>query len=259
MTMIEAIKVVLNCKWCHELLDTPIILPCYQTVCEKHETHFRDGVEPGCNGMLPTCKLCDQVHKLRNENDHFPANTIVQTLLEKEIKKLSFGVEYEKALSSLDELKDGLSHFEETIKNPDEIISTYFQDMRSEVGLIREELIERIDKCTEAVLVDVNKYEEECKANLDDLKRIVAARKVFNLEGVKTQLSQWQDRIGKLFYDKDLCLTVNAKHAEYLNAIRKNTREFLSECFLGKARKDYFDGKYGDLNEVFAKQSGFEG
>jgi hypothetical protein len=236
-------------------MERPTILPCGETVCGKHEQHFHL-----CNqqdSTPPPCKLCSKNHNLA-DNEHFIKNTIAQALLDFEIKNLAFGGTYDQALRNFKELQSDMSAFDCVIRNPNELISDYFLDKRREVDLVREELIEKINKFGDSLKADIDLYEEECKLNLATVNEIVGARKVFNLEEVKYDLDEWKERIGKLCYNQDMCETINYKHNVYSEKIQKSTQLLLDEMYRGRSRKNDFDSKYNDLVELFYKHSGFK-
>jgi hypothetical protein len=232
----------------------PVILPCYQTVCAKHETHFN---QSETSTAPATCKLCGQAHKL-NVNQHFPTNTIALALLEKEVEDLDFGVDHKKALSSLDSLKSSISKLDEAQKSPDEMIVNYFHQTRTQVDLVREELIENITKCSEMIIDEINAYEQECKSNLPVLKKKIASNKMFELADIKAELKEWGVKVKRLFYDKDLYDSINAKYEDYLNTINKSMAAFSNEVYLDKVKSEDFESKYANLYDVFYKQCGFD-
>jgi hypothetical protein len=252
--MNETIRTVLTCSWCNYILASPVILPCGETVCGHHETHFKDLGDKSTDWL---CQICKQVHRL-SASQHFVANKVVKNLLENEIENLNFGDDYTKALVNLKELQKELAEFERKIKSPEEVLFDYYNEMRTRADHVREKLIEHIDKCNESTIADINKYEEECKANLPNLKERLRTDNIFNLAEVRDAVTAWSNKIAKLSYNVELYDEINANCGDYLNMVRKSSNVFLEEVHRGRTNKAEFDLKYADLYNVFFKRSAFK-
>ena len=82
---------ILRCRWCLGGPEDPVHLPCYETICRRHESEFR-------SVATIDCKLCSQSHRrLANADHHFPSNTIVNSLLQNRIRELDLGAGHKRA------------------------------------------------------------------------------------------------------------------------------------------------------------------
>jgi hypothetical protein len=198
-----------------------------QTVCGMHETHFKQSeMSEIKNHDSGFCKICNKAHKLA-QDEHFLPNTIAETLLFEEIDELDFGEEYTNALNNLKEVQSAMDVHDKTVKQVNLLISDYFEVKRREVDLMREQLLDRIHKCSEGLFDEINLYEEECRANMANLLNKQSASDVFNLNEVREELDFKQESINKLRYDPGLYKEINSKHCDDLEKIVNCTGAFL--------------------------------
>ncbi len=150
--MLEAVKNVINCDLSNELLKQPVVLPCGGTVCGKHQALFK-------NKETARCQICDEDHELSGSG-HFPANKKVARLLEAEISRLDFGENYKQGLKLLQELKNVMTKYDEVKNKVVDLIFEKFQEMRRKVYLIREQIIQKVNECSEKIISDIDSYRQ---------------------------------------------------------------------------------------------------
>jgi hypothetical protein len=251
--MIETIKIILSCKWCREILVKPVLLPCGETICAKHDTEFRQLKH---KPAPLSCKLCNQVHLL-NDTEHFFENKMAQALLDNKIEKLEFGEVFNNSTDKLNELIELTGCFYKRISDPQEFIYDYFKTKRNQVDIIRDQLIQRIQNCSESILSDFDLYERECKLNLPSLKEALFSNEVYDDSRVKNELMGWKDKMGNLFFDKELCGAIDQKYNDHKIFLNNGIKEFEDKALLGKSRKLDFELKNSNLFDVFYKNSSF--
>ena len=105
---------LVSCKWCKKRLIKPVLLPCGETICEKHTGELRKPSE--------TCMICGNEHK----NESFHANKIAEMLLKAEIDKLNFGEKFNKAAKSLEMLGEMYKKFENMKNDPEDFLYSHF-------------------------------------------------------------------------------------------------------------------------------------
>jgi hypothetical protein len=247
--MLSVITNLITCKLCKEIFDRPVILPCGDTICSKHEELYKQA-------DTSKCELCARVHKL-NESEHFPANKVAQSLIANEINKLDFGEDHKKARELINELNELKSNYDNTKNSVEDLIFEKFHEMRRKVDLIREEIIQKVNDCSDKILSDIKTYEKECKANLSELDKKLAANEALDLTKIKNDLNEWDKKIRKLFYDEELCKEVQNKNSEYSEKLKNGIKQLKNEIFLGEKKKFDFETKYANIFDVFCKNVGF--
>ncbi len=247
--MLETIKTILSCKLCEKILDRPVILPCGETVCGKHEEQFK-------SRETARCKICDKDHEL-GESENFITNKVVECFLAGEISRLDFGENYKQAFKLLTELNDAQANYDEIKGTSEGILLEKCQAMRNKVDLIREEIIQKVNNCSKKVLADIDSYEANCKLNLSYLDSKLEENNSFDLSEMKADLSDWKTRMNNLYYDKELYHSVCEKSGKYLKFFENSIEELMDEIFLCQEKKFEFDTKYANIFAAFGKSIGF--
>jgi hypothetical protein len=176
-------------------------------------------------------------------------------LLTTEISKLEFGENHKQACELLEKLSHAYLNYHKIRNNPEEFLSEKFEAMRRKVDLIREQIIQKVHDCSEKNMSDINTYEERCKLNLRDLDSKLKSNRAFELSGIKAKLSDWETRMHKLYYDKDLCTEINDKSEEYSKSLKNSLKDLKNELFLGQEKKLQFETKYCNIFDTFSSTS----
>ncbi len=121
---------------CETILERPVLLPCGEIICTRHEKQYK-------SKDTAKCQLCDGEHFL-DESQHFLTNKVAAGLLAAEFNKLDFGENYKQAAKLLAELKSAYLDYEKFQDNAEELIFGTFQEMRRKVNLTREEIIQHL-------------------------------------------------------------------------------------------------------------------
>jgi hypothetical protein len=247
--MLRTVNKLVCCKFCEEILEQPILLPCGETICAKHESLFKIK-------ETARCELCDKDHYL-NEADHFPTNKVVEGFLEAEITKLNFGDDYKQASGLLAELNNTKTEYDKIRGDPEDLIHEKFQAMRSKVDIIREQIIQKVNVCSVRIISDINSYENECRVNLVNLDSKLESKKAFDLSGIKADLSDWETKMNKLHYDESLCKEVIGKSTACLKSLQNILNQLKNEILLGEEKKLEFETRYSNIFDTFYKDIGF--
>jgi hypothetical protein len=241
----ETIQGLLSCVWCSSSLEEPVMLPCGETVCFKHEATFKNG-----DGE---CELCGETHEL-DTNKHFPLNKIAQGMIDNRIKDLNLGENHRKAAESLKELSKFLDRFEHMKASGQKSINEFFQKQRSKVNLTREELIRKlIVRCCEELLGEIDDYENECTLNLAHLNELYDS----DLASIKSNLVTWQTEIKHLVMNEKLWRNINEHCERYLEILKEKHRSFENSMFLGKSNKAQIESSFSDVFDRFGRNLGF--
>ena len=135
------------CKECNLFFESPICLPCGDTICQKH-----------IESDIYNCFICKKEHP-RPEYG-FPLNNVVLKLMRQgshlnETKRM--------VVNSLNELKLVLKKHD-SIK-PNEIITDYYRNLKDKVELHQQELIDQIKTKSDSLKKKLDEMEYECKSN----------------------------------------------------------------------------------------------
>jgi hypothetical protein len=205
------------------MIKKPVLLPCGETVCAEHEELFR-------NRKTTKCQFCDKEHFLA-ESEHFLTNKAVEGFLAVEISRLDFGENYKNTANLLGQLNGLTNILDKMKKNPENSVFEKFQEMRRKVDLIREQVIQRVNDCSEKIIADINSYESECVLNLSKLNSKLELDKAFDLSGMKAYVREWEKQMNKLYNNEALCKEISEKRLEHVKSLAKIHKELNNKIF----------------------------
>lgn len=168
----------LVCPNCQVTLVEPVLLPCCHTVCRKHETE----------GPTLRCGLCQVKHEVLCGKG-FPANLIVQTLLDNDLENADLGSEHRVATGSLKDIKMVVDELIRLQERPEFEINRVVNDLKNKIELRNESAKQAIDKEATVLLVKLEDFEKKCIASLSTAKNdlIVSDENKKLLKTLKTE------------------------------------------------------------------------
>ena len=141
---------------CKLFLETPISLPCGYTICQKH-------VE-GCQKHYK-CKNCKVKHEIPNTG--FPINNFALKTIE---SCVHLNDTQKRIAESLDKLEKIIKEHERL--DSQVIVYDSFFNLRNQVDLHREELIEQINKRSDEIIKQLKEMEDNCRSNAEKLDKL---------------------------------------------------------------------------------------
>jgi hypothetical protein len=244
--MTNVITGMLDCEYCMEELVGPVILPCGETICSRHEAEFKRS----------KCMYCDKKHSL-NKTDHYPPNKIIQNLLDAQITSLDLGEIHSKAVIMLQKLKNKILLHEETLSEPKFTISNYFYRLRDSVNLEKRRLLKKINDCSEKLLLEIESLEKECEENLLNLNPVMIKEEE-SLLAIKQNLIDWENEVNSLRVNERLWSSVEQKAKEQFDDLEKRSSDLKTEFLLGKKKKLEIEASYFDVRSKFEDFIDFE-
>lgn len=157
----------LICPRCEHIFVDPRITPCYETICIK------------CIDELKTtddeinCYFCKQKHKIP-ERTGFKSNSHLSKILAKRPRNINQCELIEQFKIRLEKLSNTTSQLESNMKNFHATISQHCDQVRNQIDLCAEEIINEINSIRLDYISKINKYERECFENLDEKVKIFA-------------------------------------------------------------------------------------
>ena len=155
------IKEELSCKYCNEIFNNPIALPCGDSICKHHIDELISN--RSSNTFL--CPLCNEENC---SNLKFKVNKLIQRLIKRELHEFRLNPKYENSLKSL---KTEIENLETILKDPENYIFEEISELKRQVDLDRERLKNEIDDSANDLIKQLESYEKkfmaEFKANID--------------------------------------------------------------------------------------------
>jgi len=185
MFQLEKINDLFNCKVCKGVLVDPIILPCGETVCKMHTDEIIKG----------ECMSCSEIHKAPQNG--FPSNKFAKNQLDLKVNKISLNFsQFKKYSQIIQDLNENLNETETIQKDPDNYIFEYFGELKRQVDLRRETLIEDINTYSDELIQKIEKLKQECVAKSKEATTITQ-----DLEEIKAKMNELNSMFNSLEID----------------------------------------------------------
>jgi hypothetical protein len=153
----EDISNELICPKCKNRFEDPRILPCGNSLCQSCILDEIDNE----NKTMKKCYCCQEKHLLPKEGE-FIQNRFILKQLEKKPIKIDRGALGEQLKQSLMEITEKKHELETFVKGKDQIVSDYLSEIRTQIDVITETQIERMNKTRESLLDNLKQYQAQC-------------------------------------------------------------------------------------------------
>ena len=142
MFKIDQITNIFDCDECNSVLVDPVTVSCGNNVCKKHLDAILEDVDKETNTFK--CKCCYNEHSIPKEG--FSINKRIKKALEIELNNLQLTPIYYECKKSIEDAKESEAEIESVARDPENYLYEYFENIKRDVELRREELKEKIDK-----------------------------------------------------------------------------------------------------------------
>ena len=177
----------IKCAHCHKTLETPVLLPCSDSICKKHIDS---------NKLSISCEKCGENYAIPENG--FPFNKGLAQIIEAEISNLDFGKIHSQAKEACKTFEDVLIEVEVLLKDPYNYTHDVISDLKNTVQLKGEELKQKIDQEMINLLNALDQYEKECKAFLSSDEYKDKTDKINDeIKIVQSELDSWKEYLNK--------------------------------------------------------------
>lgn len=235
----ENMEIIFNrvkCFDCKHILQSPIILPCFKTVCNKHV--------PKQDISHYFCLSCQKNHNIPKNG--YARNMVMENFIELNLPA------YKRAFDSSELFKSTIDGLERLTNEPRDLINEAIGDLKSQIKRRREKLIQEIklnrvrkaivknktikmiDERFGRVLIEMDMYEKECVNGLESLSNELG--EIGNkLVKKKREFEEWQSELSEYHPE----CQAKWHSIEFLNKregspLLKILESFRSKLFLGK-------------------------
>lgn len=224
----EIIETSIKCTLCQNVLDSPVILPCGESICSKH-------VE-ACEKERLYCLFC-QVDHVIPESGNFPCNRRLDAIIKTRLFECNVGgVEYTKAALNCQKLNKTLSEFEQVRLDPLKHIAEVVEARRNEVNLMRSELKLRIDDQAERILHDLDEYEKECALSVNKEYEFEVGNDLeAEIRRVQVRLEKWLVELNVLKGDETKWEKVREESEKMMKHLELKLNEFKNDLMLNRS------------------------
>jgi hypothetical protein len=245
---IDKIKNLFKCDVCLQLLKEPVALTCGSTVCKSH---LEDLSESG----VFQCEKCHEEHTAPTGG--FKINNIVQDALNNNLNSLKASPIFEQCKVQIEHAAKSISDIEYMPDDPENYVYEYFEDIKRQVDLRREELKLKIDEYSDEIITVICETQSSLrKSCLSVTNSHVNASLTLRL---KADLNKLIKKLDTLEIDNDIYQNINKEIRnlrDELDRIPFNYQQSLiqgkefSFTFKNVTIDQHFFGCFGDSKRV---------
>ena len=151
MYKINEVKASFECDLCKKLLVDPVVIPCESTICKTHIDNLLSNNSNEKSIMV--CGICQEDHLIPKKG--FMANKRLQKLLSLELNALKLSPVFDECMKEIEDAKENVDKIELLEKNAENYIYDYFEDVKRQVDIRREDLKFKIDTYSDEIIKSV--------------------------------------------------------------------------------------------------------
>ncbi len=216
MFKMDRIKNLLNCDFCNELLINPVSISCGSNICKKHLDKLVSGYSKDMNTF--TCILCREEHFIPKNG--FTVNTRIQQCLELQLNTLKPSPVYDECKVEIQQAKKNIETMKSLQLTPGRFISEYFDEIKGQVTLRRDNLKTKIDTCYSEVIHSIEKTQSDC-INL----ALFVDQITINIEKSKKELDDYIKRFDSFEFNDNKYETIKKS----VTVLNKNYESIISK------------------------------
>jgi hypothetical protein len=194
MFKVDEVKASFDCDLCNKLLIDPIVLPCGNCICKAHLNELLTNISKETGTFI--CCICKDEHQIPKNG--FIIQKKLQNLIKLELNLLEPSPLYEECKKEIEEAKEKVVKIEQLKKDPESYIYDYFEDIKRQVDIRREDLKLKIDTYSDEIIKSI----DNTQVNLVKLSKEVNLMNT-NLEKSERELNILMEQFDTLkFNDK---------------------------------------------------------
>ena len=151
MYKINEVKATFDCDLCNKLLVDPVVMPCDGTLCKTHLDKLIAN-DPNEKSTF-ICEICQEDHLIPKKG--FVVNKRLQKQLRLELNALKVSPVFDQCMKEIDDAKENVDKIDFLEKNAENYIYDYFEDVKRQVDIRREDLKFKIDKYSDEIIKSV--------------------------------------------------------------------------------------------------------
>ena len=185
----DRILKLVKCAICHEILKSPVNLPCNDTVCKEHVTsQTKDGIF--------RCDKCGVEHRIPANG--FQSVPFLEELIKTGIANFDYGTVHNKAKKSCESFEELLKEIEVLLKDPFVHPHEKISELKNSVQLKGEELKLIIDQEMKNFIDRLDEYERHSKEYLSSNEYKAESEKLESeLKSAYSNLNSWLASLNK--------------------------------------------------------------
>ena len=247
MYKVEKVKSFLDCQQCNKLLVDPVVMACGKFICKIHLERLL--TDESKKKITFICGLCQREHFI--PKDGFVVPDRLQELLDIELNKIAPSPKYEECRKKIEKAKENVVQIELLEKNAENYIYEYFEDIKRQVDIRREDLKFKIDTYSDQIIKSV----EMDQMNLIKLSK-EANQLTTNIEKSRKDLNELVTQFDTLEFNDKKFEDIKANVEVVNRELHKILAEYQGSLIGNK--KYTFEFKESPVEEIFGRVTDFQ-
>jgi len=151
MYKVNEVKASFDCDLCNKLLVDPVVMACGNFICKAHLDKLLTNASNEKSILI--CGICQEEHLIPKKG--FMVNNRLQKLLRLELNALKVSPVFDECIKEIEEAKENVVKIGLLEKNAENYIYDYFEDIKRQVDIRREDLKFKIDKYSDEIIKSV--------------------------------------------------------------------------------------------------------
>lgn len=228
----EILGKTLSCPYCSKILQSPVILPCGETICSHHVLVDDHSSSPTTTFYCPSCHI-----EHARPTHGYPRVKTLEKILDMNLANLTFGSGYQQAVEANKRLGTQLESCRLLATDPDYEIDKAIGPLRNGIDLEREQFKVAIDARIDNKLNELNRYESDCRkrarSHVTRLEALIDTIEATHLESER-QLNLLE--INEIRWQR-----VSEVAEEGVQDLEEEKANFMDQTFLKKLKDFEFD------------------
>lgn len=158
MYKVDKVKYAFDCDVCKKLLIDPVVIQCGNFICKSHVDNLCKQTSDEKNTFI--CGFCHDEHFIPQKG--FVVNNRLQSLLSLQLNTLTPSPLFDDCKKEIAEAKRSVAKIEQLKESAETFSFEYFEDIKRQVDLRREQLKVRIDNYSDDIIKSVEHSQKSC-------------------------------------------------------------------------------------------------
>lgn len=222
---------LVKCKLCNQTFQTPVILPCGHTVCQKHETDEKKN-----NHEMINCPACNKDHIIPETG--FYLNSLAQALIDYGFEDLDLGPEHKVAVESLNMFKDLFDEFKRMCYDPEFEINKVIGDLKNSIDLKQEVTADiSLKEKIITLIKELSEYEKWCKSN-SSARGTMSESSEISVLALEKNFEGWSKQLKSFYKDVKLWKTIHKCIVDEYKRLQIESDQ-MRKCLFGDKLAEY--------------------
>jgi hypothetical protein len=242
MFKVNQLKSSSDCDRCNNFLVDPIVMPCGYIICKNHLNELLTNKSIEKNTFI--CGICQEEHLIPKNG--LIVNNRLQKLFKLELNTLKLSPVFDECTKEIEDARDNMVKVELLEKNAENYIYEYFEDIKRQVDIRREDLKFKIDTYSDEIIKSVE---------MNQMNLIKISKEVNKMA---TVIEKSKNELNKLVTQFDTLEINDKKFGEIRASVADVNQEFhkilaeYQDNLIGN-KKYSFEFKESKIDDIFGR------